>query len=513
MDLLISTIITVAITTFGGLTVFYFKRLEDPGHRQRFRLELSCEGQLRVYRMLLVQGLWSIRRHFKKRWSMGAYGTCMFWSLVYALVFFLITWLIGGSGKLGNVEFLPENIPNFRKFFYILFTSLLGYCIYRFSMNWSELLLSGAPAGRLCRTVAFTSSYTALFITLGIFSITETLVDSVFIGLSAATIIIVVSLGTWFSVVSRGFVRNLGGPIWIPNIASILITLVFTSATIASAFFVSFYGQVSRGMEAGALMMIAFAAGTVFTVRKSSIAGSISVTAFPVGALVACVGLIVFTFNSNVRNLALTILIFFTILPVINAAVDWISWGVSRYLGMKIINLKNINLMEMISHLIIDIILAIVLLFLLALIIVISFEIVNFLFHFFHGTEVAVDIRKVAEAASIEPWGVDGLWLTLMLLTTIIPTALHLSLSVYGLLTIGHNNLRKYVLNLISDSASHSDLAKASMYFSANYLISIFIVFLTLGVLSSIIAIWRPFSSLVFDSISWYLAIFSRSVI
>jgi len=127
----------------------------------------------------------------------------------------------------------------------------------------------------------------------------------------------------------------------------------------------------------------------------------------------------------------ISLIIFFLILPLINASFDYISMIVSRYYSQKM--LKDTKI-ELLGHLLIDLLIAIVLLILLAYSLYAVVELTNI--YFIKKEELFIPIEAYKHQLLIDPFARDVLWITLMFVSTLIPTLLHLILGLYSLLAM-----------------------------------------------------------------------------
>lgn len=130
---------------------------------------------------------------------------------------------------------------------------------------------------------------------------------------------------------------------------------------------------------------------------------------------------------------AFFLLLFFVILPVLNALMDWASWAVTRYLLQFLHNAADgiKGLLLVATMLVANILAALGLVVALAVILPLGLEIVDYLLLVF-GRD-AFNWRDVAARAVSAPWD-EGLFVTGMLLTPLVPSIAHITL---GLGAIG----------------------------------------------------------------------------
>jgi len=165
----------------------------------------------------------------------------------------------------------------------------------------------------------------------------------------------------------------------------------------------------ASGVMAGAFAAVVMSAGAVGAIGAS--AGTVAV-AFTVAFALGGTAVVV-------KAGAAALLLFF-VLPLVNALFDWPSWAASRWLVRRLgADACNPILwrrwMLLTGHILLDVALALLALFGLALILSV----------FFSGEEW--------NAARNTPFLVEGSTLSIMLLSTLVPTTLHLFCAVFAL--------------------------------------------------------------------------------
>ena len=131
-------------------------------------------------------------------------------------------------------------------------------------------------------------------------------------------------------------------------------------------------------------------------------------------------------------------LILYTFLPVINAVVDWLSWAVTRWFVRKAARQGSLGwvFVEALA----DILAACFCLILLAALLP---NVLALYDHYIAAEGAEAHWDRMAQTAVLDPFGA-GLLVTGMLLTTLVPTAIHLWIGVRGLFlwpTGGHGDL------------------------------------------------------------------------
>lgn len=184
---------------------------------------------------------------------------------------------------------------------------------------------------------------------------------------------------------------------------------------------------------AGALALVGAAAG-------AGTIGSVVGSGQPRGAfaggfgVVAGLGLTVLFFSArvNTSEVAIVSIVLFLILPLVNGFWDWLSWWISRGLGSDL-RLKlqpagstGRRAMTVAWHTLADLVAAVVLLAAMAYLLAVGFAGYNQVaIALSDEGRGAFGLERFIERAAAAPW-TDGLWLTVMLVSTLVPTFLHL---------------------------------------------------------------------------------------
>lgn len=147
-----------------------------------------------------------------------------------------------------------------------------------------------------------------------------------------------------------------------------------------------------------------------------------------VGVGVVGGGVLSLIYGGNFLNSANTsILIFLLLIPLLNAILDFISLTLSRYFSRKIL---NENLFLILFHLILDFLFAVISLILLLVALYYSIELFNAMI----GKELQIPIYSMLDSTLKNPFSLENAWITFMLLSTLIPTLLHILLALISIL-------------------------------------------------------------------------------
>ncbi|MGH1481245.1 MAG: hypothetical protein ACRBM6_21345 [Geminicoccales bacterium] len=133
------------------------------------------------------------------------------------------------------------------------------------------------------------------------------------------------------------------------------------------------------------------------------------------------------------KPLVLFAICFFFLLPLINGAVDWVAWATTRSITARLLSMKSRSL-AVLSGGFAFIALAFVLIASLAFFLGVGFETYNQITIRRSG-EAAFSLSPMISGVALVPWG-EGLWITLMLLTPLLPIAFQASRFVTDVLLV-----------------------------------------------------------------------------
>ena len=197
---------------------------------------------------------------------------------------------------------------------------------------------------------------------------------------------------------------------------------VAVALAVAGAVAVAFAGAFALA-GAGAFAVALAGAGAYALAGAVALAGA-GAFAFA-GAVAGAVAVLLPALSSGwigvfeADNISITI--FLILLPLLNGLLDFTSWGISRSLGKRLTN--NRDSYHALGLAFIDLICAVALLAGLVFILSLSIEALNKMALNKVGDEV-FSLSDQIQLVKEEPFG-GGLWITVMLLSTLIPTFLH----------------------------------------------------------------------------------------
>ena len=242
-------------------------------------------------------------------------------------------------------------------------------------------------------------------------------------------------LGYWLA--RRGW-RSIGGD---SELAEIVARILLGAFAVVFAFAIAFAVASSLAGEISGVGTIAFAIAGGFAF---ALAFAIAFAFAGVWAFVIALVLVAVIALTMARDFAFFLLLFFVILPVLNALMDWLSWAVTRF-NVALIDIVTPSISSALfvaAVLAVDIAIAIAFVIALAMLLPIGLELVDLLLSVF-GRD-SFDWRMAAAQAVRSPWD-EGLFVTGMLLTPLIPTISALTIGFAALvmpLTPGARALR-----------------------------------------------------------------------
>jgi len=442
--------------------------LTDPKVRAKLAKRLREPAFERQYREFLAWGLQVLDRLFgDKLLGLRAYGVCLTLALVYSMALFVVGWAIGGPGGIGSLQTLPEDWPVWRGglgLAIMLVAAWLIHWVFRHGSTWMEkiegwMIRRGIPpmlVNGMLRLLGAVMIYACAWWLIGNVRWAG-LVFAVVIVLGAASVpavLLILSMGWSFAYLSMGKLFIAAGTLG--------LSLIFLSSFI---------------IERGGFVMV-------------------------LGALFLGIGFNQFSGQFDAEIAANTTL-FWVFLPLANALLDWLSWAISRALGREI--LRRQSWATVLKHGLLDAVLAVVLLVLLAMLLAAGIESVNLWFAG-HDSKPPVDAVRLLAGAREQPFGPGGLWVTMMLVSTLIPTLLHVFSLCLALLTrLTPDRLRHWMLAILE--APEPDLADltnlALLRILAWPVAVVAVLVLVKGLLDAIASAAAPVSELLYALAQW----------
>ncbi len=499
------------IGTYVTIVCFVFTilkgNMKQESSRKKYSQWLEEHIFRNTYRNLLRAGLDFLGNIFGKPWGGQALSVSIALSFCYTLGVFFLVWLAGGQGKLGPSVILPEDWPLLARgilcLTFILFILLIFY-----HENINK------------KFVAFHIER---------FEVSAKLINRIYIGIGTIIFLIILFLLRSNIEVGRFTFLIIFLPVIIFSL-SIVLEIVGIGIGIGIGIGVIVGGGlgglgglvIGAGFVIGGTLILAATAG--IGIREG---GALIVSVIGIGIGVIGFGLwseifeLITLNNGNVAirfsndsladlfgvlilNYAIvSFLLFLLILPMMNGMLDYISWAISRFLGEQI--LRHQSFSRIVMHVLLDMVVAILLLLVLTFLLTFGLEVINRFV--LEPLQIPIDISGMMEQTMQSPLGQDGLWISFMLFSTLIPTMLHFGVALSSLSTLYFTtkNYRKRLIEVLKEDVL-AKLDVPCLYFAFYFTNSITAVLgMAYLIATGVGAVATPVSQLLFEFGQWSL--------
>lgn len=402
------TVFSAIFTAF----FYYFKTiLKNKASSVQLIDTLLKHNYFEFYRLRLKSTLHSIDNKLgKPQWSWLSIAENLSFhysiAIVYVFLIFFIIWFLGGHNSIGTLEILPKKEGYWERFLVILVLIIIGFTYYYLSSKKFENL------GERLKN-KFTSF-----------------------------------LPNTLQKYSHLIIKSFEGIIFF---LFFFIFQSFTTALIFSLLFILF--DISLFAVMAVILAVGGGVAIGAFLNRGEVIIAILLTAVEgrAGLVIGLAGIISLivtgTFFNSITN---SILIFLLIIPLLNALLDFISLSISRYFSRKIVNDNNI--FWIIIHLLIDFLLAILFLLALAGILYYSIE----LFNTVVDKKLQINIGNMLYATVQNPFSIENAWISFMLLSTLLPTLLHLLLALVSIVLYVTKSTDWFVMHIDKSQKSES---------------------------------------------------------
>ena len=453
--------------------------LQDTQSRKFYADRLRRPQVIRAYRKVLLAGLKWVRRFMGKGYLTNrSFGVCVMLSMVYSLALFVLMWLFGGPGAIGPSEFFSVEWPWWQRLLLVLVVAAVTFMT--FWVFWRGDSFEEATVRPVRALLGdHLSERTANFVV------------RIVAGLAMGALLYAIS----------DYRYTLG--------ALLLICLII--GVIRAAWL----GAFAAGMFGGAALfgaegLIEPSLGVQF-IMVGVFLGALFGSRIPMGSLapylifvsVLFVGMqVIYRVDGLFHYLSITIILFLVVLPFLNALWDWVSWGISRWLGTEIVRRRSVS--RIAGHAVIDVVAALLLLLGLTVTLVIVIEGINVLGQTFANV-APLELDEFLVKAAADPWGPNGLWVTCLLLSTLLPTMTHFLMVIASpLALLPPRRFRHWLADrLAGDPAAH-ELSEVAWYFALFWPVAgVILVAMFAGVLWVIAEAKEPVSDMLYQLALW----------
>lgn len=404
-------IASITATLLAGYAYFRHELQEDEAFRKWTAQSITNNSWLDRYKAFLRCALNWFYCSMGASFSPKCFLVCLAVSVIYGLVFFVLSWLLGGPTAIGATQLLAKIAPwqrglwSMGMFLGALFLCWIAYRHARIDKSTKAWLTK-----KLIRIKIKSSEQVAFCLPI----VGSLLVSAILLGAAgfcvhwSKTGIVAVALGGPLAFIvatteSATFSLVLAGTIALVLVSSISVALA---------------GPLDLEVTAVLAVGLAF-----------SLAGYIKFTLvllFAVGlSAMLAVGIVVSAaLGGGVAPKDASFLLFFEGLPLANALVDWVSLSISRLLGGHL--LRNIDNMDstvyqialIICHASIDLVAAVALLMLLAFGLPFLVESFNLWIEASQG-EKPLELERFLMLTAEDPWP-NAIWVVAMLASTLV---------------------------------------------------------------------------------------------
>lgn len=458
----------------------YIRKLKNPKFKE-------------VYLNTLENILRKIGNWFGKPFSIKALNMNTSLSVFYAILLFFITWMFGGTGSLGNLAFFKNSLSiDMRILFGLISTGTLMIFLKHKEIDLlitkEKKIFTIIIPTRILKPVYYIFSTITIFTTLIISGVN--LLNPVC--LTILGILLYSPIISIHSTILIFLSTNISFSANVVNFSVSNVEATFTIIAVILAVAISIREKIVKGAGMFAVLIVfgtSLAPGSAGPVIVCSILIVYLLNSYLQGnhlyfyslAILAILILLLLLDIVNWKGRPTTDTYFLVFLPFINGIFDYISLAISRKLSYRI--LKKRSFKTILIHIAIDLFLAIILLVFLISFIVIGTGLFDI---YINSPDRQFDTQKIINITYQRPLSLDGgLWVTVMIFSTLIPTLVHVLMALSGIFTfltperIRINLIKK--LREYKKKKSRVLLTMPAMYFPSIYTLSILSFLIILG--------------------------------
>ncbi len=392
------------------------KRIESlhPEDRKWLKDTLGAAPGIERYRLAVRALNDRLRAWFGDAWSIRAVRRCLQIALIYPFALFLLTWIASGTGKLGALQLFEIHSITYR-LLYAVIVAFAGTAMYFIGIKAEHV---SEVIGWILEPMRQYIPWTRRTILVAIVTVSGALGGAISAyavgGLSLSAITIVVSIAVGFAAAFVGF--------------GVAAAVLFAGS--ASAFFSGGTVAVFVIIAVGAGASVIVAITTFSEVSAATFVGALTIIVL--GATFIGVAEFLAFSDPKALDLLFASFLFYILLPAINALADWVSWGVTRIFLIRAANTAEglWGAIRLVHELLAALLVGMVFLVLLAIALATGITLSNVLFMAI--AKPPVDWLSQLDAAAHDPFG-QGLMIMGLLMTTVIPTFLHLAAGLAGI--------------------------------------------------------------------------------
>lgn len=479
----------------------------------------------------------------EKRNIVSIYTRFIAIALGYTVILFFLAWGTGGDGRVGEEAIIVPQYTLVTKTVLILCFMFLALFVLR-SVTYPETIdrtilpffdykernyhLALAVVGS---TAVFVSQYISAD-RVDLIGPVNLLIVQLILSLLAAYLILYVSepIRAFAFIMTASFALSVGIPIIIgiplgialvsvnAGIWPVIVSVIAVPVMMYQYFYVDFSSEALRILSLGFIACFPVLIAAWFqTYRSTSLAMTVI---FGFATLMPVYIPVTFSTYQVSEPMAFGILIFWCVLPILNAVWDALSWAASWFLlshlrsslsrddvyangkrgwRASLVRLSR-RVFTIVSHIMADLALAVIFLLAVFSVVVGAIEISNALITDVRPQYI-VDIEATIKDMIEQPWAGNGFWLASLIFSTLLPTFVHFVLAFLALfmLAAAPNGLEESLKNL-TDKDAPEDKRKHAIYWVVTRAAFLFAMG-TLLFLGLWISFWTTLSPIGFTTI------------
>jgi hypothetical protein len=448
------------------------------GKKSAYISRLKSPPFLQLYNHKLSTVLDYLDNNFGKPFSYRSNNLTTNLAVFYSFAVFFFIWLFSGAGKLGMVLILDESIDQYTRTL-----MSVGYL--------SFLILTYVLLGPR-------KTHPALFKNNLVYRGSQ-----VFVLLPYVVVAILVASEWILQYRPSEFILTFVTIMFASTLSGAILFVTFSNRSGAVVFAVTFTTLVAGAAVAStslqfsrspvlcivSILVLIFMFASIYFVQKKWGAPRV----YGINIVFVCSYVLVVYFYPNILGmdkLSATLIYFFVLLPSLNGLMDWTSLSISRVLSARIVKTPEMNVL--VSHVLLALLAALFLLSALIIVFIVATKLFNM---FVVGSRsYAIPVSELIDATKAHPLSKEGLWVTVMLGSTLVPTAFHFSISFAAIfIKYSLKDYRNYLIRLIGPKrADPSSISKLAWYF---VLVNFFSGLLTISASLVVVYIVAPFVS------------------
>lgn len=481
--------------------------------------------------------------HGKKRNIASIYTRFIAIALGYTVVLFFIAWGTGGDGRVGDEPIIIPEYTLSSKIALIICFLFLALFVLRSvtSPNTIDQKLIPLFAGNrkhyhatlalIGAISVFLSQYISADRVALIGSFNLIIIQAI-LSLLAAYLILYVSepIRAFSFIITASFALAVGIPIIIgiplgialvsvnAGIWPVIVSVIAVPVLMYQYFYVDFSSETLRVLSLGFIACFPVLIAAWFQTYRTT--GLLTTILFGITAFLPVYIPVSFSSYQVSEPMAFGILIFWCVLPILNAVWDALSWAASWFLlshlrtslslddrygdqtdGWKRALMRVMRRITAISsHILADFVLAIIFLLAVFSVVVAAIEISNFLIVDIRPQYV-INIAKLIKDMIEQPWAGNGFWLASLIFSTLLPTFVHFLLAFLALFMLAAAPIGlEESLKSLADEAAPEETRKRAIYWVVTRGAFLFMIG-TLLFFGLWIAFWTTLSPIGFTTV------------